>query len=58
MYYYSVSELLPRKHKKDSDYSNNKKTIEYTCGCRYSFNHYTLLERVCPDHENEIIAQC
>jgi len=52
-----VSELISDNLDKVSEYKD-KKIIEYSCGCVYSFNHYTRLERVCPDHENELIAQC
>ena len=51
-----MSELISNKNKGNIDF--NRKVIEYTCGCRYSFNQYTVLERVCPDHENQLIAQC
>jgi hypothetical protein len=30
--------------------------IEYPCGCRYLFDHRIVLERICSDHENELIA--
>lgn len=52
-----MSELISDNLEKVSEYKD-KKIIEYSCGCVYSFNHYTRLERVCPDHENELIAQC
>lgn len=51
-----MSKLISKGKKGNMDF--NKKVIEYACGCRYSFNHYTVLERVCPDHENQLIAQC
>ena len=50
-----MSELISNR-KKGIDF--NKKVIEYSCGCKYTFNQYTVLERVCPDHENQLIAQC
>ena len=30
--------------------------IEYPCGCRYLFDHRIVLERICSEHENELIA--
>jgi hypothetical protein len=38
-----------------SNYSR-KKQIEYSCGCRYLFDHHIVLERICPEHERELIA--
>lgn len=52
-----MSELLASKSGNDTEV-NERKKIEYSCGCVYSFNHHTLLERVCSEHENELIAQC
>ena len=37
-----------------SEYRN--KYIEYPCGCRYLFDHRIVLERICTEHENELIA--
>lgn len=37
-----------------SKYRN--KYIEYPCGCRYLFDHRIVLERICTEHENELIA--
>jgi hypothetical protein len=37
-----------------SKYRNTQ--IEYPCGCRYLFDHRIVLERICSDHENELIA--
>jgi hypothetical protein len=33
-----------------------KKYIEYSCGCRYLFDHQIVLEHVCPEHEIELIS--
>jgi hypothetical protein len=33
-----------------------KKQIQYSCGCRYLFNHQIILEHVCSEHERELIA--
>jgi hypothetical protein len=32
------------------------KTIEYPCGCVYLFDHYIILERICPKHEADILT--
>jgi hypothetical protein len=37
-----------------SKYRNTQ--IEYPCGCRYLFDHRIVLERICSEHENELIA--
>jgi len=34
----------------------DQKRIEYPCGCRYLFDHHIKLERVCSEHELELIA--
>ena len=33
-----------------------KKQIQYSCGCRYLFNHQIILDHVCSEHERELIA--
>jgi len=33
-----------------------KQEIEYSCGCKYLFNHETILEHVCSEHERELIT--
>ena len=33
-----------------------KQEIEYSCGCKYLFNHQTVLELICPEHERELIT--
>ena len=33
-----------------------KQEIEYSCGCKYLFNHQTVLEHICPEHERELIT--
>jgi hypothetical protein len=30
--------------------------IQYSCGCRYLFDHQILLEQICSEHERELIA--
>jgi hypothetical protein len=30
--------------------------IEYSCGCRYLFNHQIILLHICPEHERELIT--
>ena len=30
--------------------------IEYSCGCRYTFNHHITLVHVYSEHEKELIA--
>jgi hypothetical protein len=41
--------------KRISSYAR-KKQIEYSCGCRYLFNHQIILDHVCSEHERELIA--
>ena len=41
--------------KKIGSYTSNKR-IQYSCGCRYSFNHQIILEQICSEHERELIA--
>ena len=33
-----------------------KQEIEYSCGCKYLFNHQTVLEHICSEHERELIT--
>jgi len=33
-----------------------KQEIEYSCGCKYLFNHETILEHICSEHERELIT--
>jgi hypothetical protein len=33
-----------------------KQEIEYSCGCKYLFNHETTLEHICSEHERELIT--
>ena len=33
-----------------------KQEIEYSCGCKYLFNHQTALEHICPEHERDLIT--
>jgi hypothetical protein len=35
---------------------HRNKHVEYPCGCRYLFDHHIVLERICTEHENELIA--
>ncbi|MFL6382245.1 MAG: hypothetical protein ACJ72S_13290 [Nitrososphaeraceae archaeon] len=30
--------------------------IEYSCGCRYLFNHQIILIHICSEHERELIT--
>ena len=48
------SGLMDQANGKISKYRN--KHIEYPCGCRYLFDHRIALERICAEHENELIA--
>jgi hypothetical protein len=41
--------------KRISNYAG-KKQIQYSCGCRYLFDHQIILEHVCSEHETELIA--
>jgi len=42
------------QHQGKSSYRD--KHIEYSCGCRYQFDHQIILERICTEHEQELIA--
>ena len=35
---------------------SRKQEIEYSCGCKYLFNHETVLEHICSEHERELIT--
>jgi hypothetical protein len=41
--------------KTTSSYTRNKR-IQYSCGCKYLFNHQILLEQICSEHERELIT--
>jgi hypothetical protein len=30
--------------------------VQYSCGCKYSFDHHITLENVCPEHERELVT--
>ena len=45
---------LAGKH--DAKPSHEKQEIEYSCGCKYLFNHETVLEHICSEHERELIT--
>ena len=32
------------------------KTIEYSCGCIYQFDHEIILKHICPEHETHLIT--
>jgi hypothetical protein len=48
------SGVMDQTTERISKYRN--KYIEYPCGCRYLFDHRIVLERICTEHENELIA--
>jgi hypothetical protein len=48
------SGVMDQANGRISKYRN--KHIEYPCGCRYLFDHRIALERICAEHENELIA--
>jgi hypothetical protein len=35
---------------------NKQQQIEYSCGCRYLFNHQIILVHICSEHERELIT--
>jgi hypothetical protein len=65
-----MSEIMKQEERRDigsissssnsgSSYSTKrrrKQEIEYSCGCKYLFNHQTVLEHICPEHERELIT--
>ena len=40
----------------DTKRRRRKQEIEYSCGCKYLFNHETVLEHICSEHERELIT--
>jgi hypothetical protein len=62
-----IVEQEERRRTSDADSSNSassnyatkrrrKQEIEYSCGCKYLFNHETVLEHICSEHERELIT--
>jgi hypothetical protein len=60
-----MSEIMEQEERRDTDdvggsgsYAKKRKKqeIEYTCGCRYLFNHETVLVHICSEHERELIT--
>ena len=49
------SRIIDRPTKRITS-SHRNKHIEYPCGCGYLFDHHIILERICSEHENELIA--
>jgi hypothetical protein len=35
---------------------SKQQQIEYSCGCRYLFNHQIILVHICSEHERELIT--
>jgi hypothetical protein len=36
--------------------TRKQQQIEYSCGCRYLFNHQIILLHICSEHERELIT--
>jgi len=51
----TMAELMEQDANR-SRYTRRRKQLEYSCGCRYLFNHQIILEHVCPEHEIELIT--
>jgi hypothetical protein len=51
----TMAELMEQDVNRSS-YTRRRKQLEYSCGCRYLFNHQIILEHVCPEHEIELIT--
>jgi hypothetical protein len=52
-----MTEMMEQETRKtSSNYSGRKKQIQYTCGCKYAFDHQITLEDVCPEHERELVS--
>jgi hypothetical protein len=52
-------EMIGQEMRKTSNsYAKRRKNtqIQYTCGCKYSFDHHITLESVCPEHERELVT--
>ena len=50
-----LTETTTTATKRSTSYAR-KKQIQYSCGCRYLFNHQVILDHVCSEHERELIA--
>jgi hypothetical protein len=62
-----MSEMMEQEERKSGRRGNNNSSsygtrrrkqqqqIEYSCGCRYLFNHQIILLHICPEHERELI---
>jgi hypothetical protein len=65
--FYPMSEMMKQEERRsgggssrssNSSYATrrNKQQIEYSCGCRYLFNHQIILIHICSEHERELIT--
>ncbi len=48
--------MMEQQRKRFDDMEYRRKYIEYSCGCKYLFDHQIVLEHVCPIHEGELIT--
>jgi hypothetical protein len=56
----NMAEMIKQEIRKTGNNSYDKirrnTEIEYTCGCKYNFDHHITLKNVCPEHERELVA--
>ncbi|MFL6329352.1 MAG: hypothetical protein ACJ71I_17970 [Nitrososphaeraceae archaeon] len=63
-----MSEMMKQEERRSGDYDSSSSSIsyatrrkrqqqiEYSCGCRYLFNHQIILIHICSEHERELIT--
>jgi hypothetical protein len=51
-----MAEVIQTEKAKKITSNARSKTIEYSCGCSYLFDHYIILKRIYPEHETHLIT--
>jgi hypothetical protein len=49
-----MAEVIHTEKERKITSNARSKTIEYSCGCSYLFDHHITLKRICPEHETHL----
>ena len=53
---HNMTQLSDRDRTKSDVNKGRNKTIEYSCGCIYLFDHEIILKHICQEHETHLIT--